>query len=144
MASEMTFREKMDLYDKESLKGFASDLGIRKVSQLRKADLIERIAEEFLDPEKLYYRMAILDDDAMALLKEASERPMEIQTHYWFFDMSEPAAIRMSLWTTRTILLSAFSPSSIERSYLSLDQNPGVISTRWKAPVLRQRSLISP
>ena len=53
MQKSVTFREKMNVYDKESLKAFAGDLYLRKVSHLRKAELIERIAEEVLNPEKL-------------------------------------------------------------------------------------------
>lgn len=62
----------MDMYDKESLKAFAADLWLSKCSQLRKADLIERIAEEFLNPDKLFYRLAILDDRAMKILEAGS------------------------------------------------------------------------
>lgn len=78
----------MDMYDKESLKVFAGDLGLRKISQLRKADLIERIAEEFLAPENLYYRLATFDDPAMKLFREASIQPMGLETYADFHDLA--------------------------------------------------------
>ena len=52
MPGRISFREKMNMYDKESLKAYAGDLWLSKVSQLRKADLIEKIAETFLNPER--------------------------------------------------------------------------------------------
>ena len=88
MAGLLTFREKMDMYDKESLKVFAADLWLRKVSQLKKEDLIERIAEKFLNPENLFYRLALLDDTAMGLLKAGSENPMEFSLGDSSFDLA--------------------------------------------------------
>ena len=78
MQKLVSFREKMDMYDKESLKAFAADLWLTKCSQLRKADLIERIAEEFLNPEKLFYRLAILDNNAMKILQAGSKGYVEV------------------------------------------------------------------
>ena len=54
MSNLLEFRDKMDMYDKESLKIFARDLYIGKTSQLKKADLIEKIAESFLSKESLF------------------------------------------------------------------------------------------
>ncbi len=73
MQKKVSFREKMNMYDKESLKCFAGNLWLTKCSQLKKADLIERIAEEFLNPEKLFYRLAILDDTAMKIFQTGSK-----------------------------------------------------------------------
>lgn len=82
----MEFRQKMKLYDKESLKDFAAELGLSKVSQLRKAELIERIAEEFLNPQKLFYRLAVLNDDALELWQNASEGSLPIAPRDRAFD----------------------------------------------------------
>ena len=88
MPARISFREKMNMYDKESLKAFAGDLWLRKVSQLRKADLIEKIAETFLDPEKLFYRLAILDDESFDLLRSGSKEPLIISTDDKLFDIA--------------------------------------------------------
>jgi len=56
MSNLLEFRDKMDMYDKKSLKIFARDLYIGKTSQLKKADLIEKIAENFLSKESLFNR----------------------------------------------------------------------------------------
>lgn len=88
MFKPITFREKMNMYDKESLKMFAADLWIRKVSQLNKADLIDRITEEFLDPEKLFYRLAIFDDVAFKLIEEGSRGYVDIPVGHRLFDIA--------------------------------------------------------
>ena len=88
MLRKISFREKMDMYDKESLKAFAADLWLTKCSQLRKADLIERIAAEFLDSEKLFYRMAILDDAAMEILQSGSKEDVSFPAGSDSYDMA--------------------------------------------------------
>ena len=86
MPGSISFRDKMNMYDKESLKAFAGDLWLRKVSQLRKDDLIEKIAENFLNPEKMFYRLAILDDESFDLLRAGSREPLRITTDDKLFD----------------------------------------------------------
>lgn len=88
MKRQISFSEKMNMYDKESLKYFAGDLWLSKVSQLRKADLIEKISEVFLDPEKMFYRLAILDDEAMELLKKGSMEPVALDPSMKEFDVA--------------------------------------------------------
>lgn len=78
MPDLITFRQKMNMYDKESLKAFAGDLLIKQTYKLNKADLIERIAETILEPKALFDRMAILDDRAMKLLEKASMERIEL------------------------------------------------------------------
>ena len=71
MSNLLEFRDKMDMYDKESLKIFARELYIGKTSPLKKADLIEKIAENFLSKESLFNRLAILDEASLLLLEKA-------------------------------------------------------------------------
>ena len=78
---DLTFRQRMAEYDKESLKVMAGNLGIRKISKLRKAELIELIAERFLDPEVLFQRAAILSDKEMALIEKGSNGPVSFSDH---------------------------------------------------------------
>ena len=84
----VTFKEKMNMYDKESLKVFAADLFLRNVSQLKKADLIEKITEAFLNPESMFYRLSLLDDKAINLLKSASKTPVQFPLDDVSFDMA--------------------------------------------------------
>lgn len=70
---DLTFRQRIAEYNKESLKVMAGNLGLRKISKLKKAELVERIAERFLDPEVLFYRAAIFSDKEMALIEKGSD-----------------------------------------------------------------------
>lgn len=70
---DLTFRQRIAEYNKESLKVMAGKLGLRKISKLKKAELVERIAERFLDPEVLFYRAAIFSDKEMALIEKGSD-----------------------------------------------------------------------
>lgn len=74
----LTFRQKIAEYNKESLKVMAENLGFRKLSKLRKAELVELIAERFLDPEEFFYRAAILSDKEIALMEKASNGPVDV------------------------------------------------------------------
>ena len=69
----ITLSEKMNEYDKESLKAFAVDLGLRKLSQLKKADLVAKIVEKLLDPETMFYRASILTDKEIAVFEKGFE-----------------------------------------------------------------------
>lgn len=42
---DLTFRQRIAEYDKESLKVMAENLGLRKLSKMGKAELVELIAE---------------------------------------------------------------------------------------------------
>ena len=86
MSGKISFREKMNKYDKESLKVFAGNLWLHKVSQMRKTDLIEKIAETFLNPEKMFYRLSILDDEALDLLQSGSKKILKVSTDDKLFD----------------------------------------------------------
>ena len=72
----ITLSEKMNEYDKESLKVFAGDLGLRKLSQLKKADLVTRIVEKLLDPEIMFYRASILTDKEIAVFEKGFDGPV--------------------------------------------------------------------
>lgn len=72
----ITLSEKMNEYDKESLKVFAGDLGLRKLSQLKKADLVAKIVEKLLDPETMFYRASILTDKEIAVFEKGFEGPV--------------------------------------------------------------------
>ena len=76
----------MNMYDKESLKSFAFDLCLSRVSQLKKADLIERIAEEVLDPDKLFYRLAVLSDEEFDLFSTGSRESIKLGEYDPRFD----------------------------------------------------------
>ena len=88
MSNLLEFRDKMDMYDKESLKIFARDLYIGKTSQLKKADLIEKIAENFLSKESLFNRLAILDEASLLLLEKAYGKVIEVKPDEPVFDMA--------------------------------------------------------
>ena len=40
----MLLKEKLNLYKKDDLKVFADDIGLAKLSKLKKAELVERVA----------------------------------------------------------------------------------------------------
>lgn len=72
---DLTLSQKMMEYDKPSLKGFASDLGLRKLSQLNKTELVELIVGKLLDPEILFYRVTILSDKAIKVFEKGFNGP---------------------------------------------------------------------
>lgn len=72
----ITLSEKMNEYDKESLKAFAVDLGLRKLSQLKKADLVAKIVEKLLDPATMFYRASILTDKEIAVFEKGFDGPV--------------------------------------------------------------------
>lgn len=73
----ITLDRKMSEYDKESLKVFAGDLGIRKISQLRKAELVEKIVEKLLEPETMFYRASILTEKEIAVFEKGFDGPVK-------------------------------------------------------------------
>ena len=44
----MLLKEKLNLYKKDDLKVFADDIGLAKLSKLKKAELVERVAAMLL------------------------------------------------------------------------------------------------
>ncbi|MBP3195725.1 MAG: SEC-C domain-containing protein [Butyrivibrio sp.] len=80
MADLISFREKMDKFDKESLKLFARELYIKGLSKLRKSEIIDKIAECILEPKNLFYRLATLDDRSMELLTKGSKEWAKIDS----------------------------------------------------------------
>ena len=75
----MRLEEKISLYGKEDLKAFAYDIGLSKLSKLRKAELVDLIVRKLLDPEVMFYRMSIFDDRALRLFEKGIENPYEYQ-----------------------------------------------------------------
>ena len=82
MSYAKTFKEKISYYDKDTLKYIASELKLKGVSKLRKADLIEKIAECALDPKALFYRLSVLDDTSMRLFEKGADNVIEIPYNY--------------------------------------------------------------
>lgn len=74
----ITLGQKLGEYGKETLKDFAGDLGLRKLSRLKKADLVEKIAEKLLNPETMFYRASILTDKEIAVLEKGFDGPVKI------------------------------------------------------------------
>lgn len=74
---KLTFKEMINGYDKEALKVLAENHGLSKLSKLKKAELIDRIAEVFLDPAHMFYHICMLDDSEMKLIEKGSEGPAE-------------------------------------------------------------------
>lgn len=66
----ITLRDKLDRYDKESLKFYARDLGLTKLSQLKKAELVQKIVAKLLEPETMFYRAAILTHKEITVLEK--------------------------------------------------------------------------
>lgn len=65
MFEGMCLRHKIRLYTASELKVFASDLGLKGYSKLKKDELVGIICERLLDPNVMFYRMSIFDDKAL-------------------------------------------------------------------------------
>lgn len=74
----ITLGQKLGEYGKEALKDFAGDLGLRKLSRLKKADLVEKIVEKLLNPETMFYRASILTDKEIAVFEKGFDGPVKI------------------------------------------------------------------
>lgn len=72
----ITLIEKFRAYDKESLKSFGYDLGLTKLSQLKKDDLVQKIVDKLLEPEVMFYRGAILSDKEIEVFERAFDGPI--------------------------------------------------------------------
>lgn len=79
----ITLRQKLGEYDKESLKEYGTTLGLSGLSSLKKADLIDKVAQKLLDPEVLFDRMAILTDEEIALMKKGVDGIYQLQDEDW-------------------------------------------------------------
>lgn len=66
----MLLKEKLNLYKKDELKVFADDIGLTKLSKLKKAELVERIAAMLLNPDVMFCRMSIFDDRAIEIFEK--------------------------------------------------------------------------
>ena len=66
----MSLKEKLNLYKKDELKVFADDLGLTKLSKIKKAELVELVAARLLDPDVMFYRMSIFDDRAIGIFEK--------------------------------------------------------------------------
>ena len=67
---DILIKHKLMEYDKQSLKDFASDLGLSKLSQLNKSQLVDLLSEKITDPEVMFYRMSILDDAMLGFFEK--------------------------------------------------------------------------
>ena len=66
----MLLKEKLNLYKKDDLKVFADDIGLAKLSKLKKAELVERVAAMLLNPDVMFCRMSIFDDRAIEIFEK--------------------------------------------------------------------------
>jgi len=66
----MSLKEKLNMYKKNELKVFADDIGLTKLSKLKKAELVELVAARQLDPDVMFYRMSIFDDRAIGIFEK--------------------------------------------------------------------------
>lgn len=71
--TNLTYKEKLNEYKKDELKAMAEDLGLKKLSRLKKGELAEVIAECVLSPEMFFYRAAILTDKEVAVIEKGAE-----------------------------------------------------------------------
>lgn len=66
----MSLKGKLNLYKKDELKVFAVDIGLTKLSKLKKAELVELVAARLLDPDVMFCRMSIFDDRAIGIFEK--------------------------------------------------------------------------
>ena len=71
---KMSLKEKLNLYKKDELKVFADDIGLTKLSKLKKAELVELVAARLLDPDVMFYRLSIFDDKAIEIFEKGIGR----------------------------------------------------------------------
>ena len=70
----MLLKEKLDLYKKDDLKVLADDIGLTKLSKLKKAELVDLVVAKLLDPDVMFYRMSIFDDKAIEIFEKGIGR----------------------------------------------------------------------
>jgi len=66
----MFLKEKLNLYRKDEIKVLADNIGLTKLSKLKKAELVDLVAARLLDPDVLFYRLAIFDDKAIEIFEK--------------------------------------------------------------------------
>ena len=66
-----SIRDKFELYNKEDIKVFAGDLGLKGYSKLKKDELIDAVVNKILDPEEMFYRLSIFDDHAIKIFENS-------------------------------------------------------------------------
>ena len=71
---KMFLKEKLNLYKKDNLKVFADDIGLTKLSKMKKAELVELVAARLLDPDVMFYRLSIFDDKAIEIFEKGIGR----------------------------------------------------------------------
>lgn len=96
----MLLREYLTEYTKEELLDQARSFEIRKCSGLRKADLIDRIVDNFCTEEMLRSRLACLTKEQMDLFRKACISPTAVSVNevvdamqlyrYWIGYLEEP------------------------------------------------------
>ena len=74
---EMSLRDKIGLYTVEDLRNYAYYLGLKKYSKLRKNDLADAVTRRLLEPEVMFYRMSIFDDEAIKIFEKGIGRRCE-------------------------------------------------------------------
>ena len=70
----MLLKEKLNLYKKDDLKVLADDIGLTKLSKLKKAELVELVAARLLDPNVMFYHLSIFDDKAIEIFEKGIGR----------------------------------------------------------------------
>ena len=70
----MSLKGKLNLYKKDELKAFADDIGLTKLSKIKKAELVELVAARLLDPDVMFYRLSIFDDKAIEIFEKGIGR----------------------------------------------------------------------
>ena len=66
---DLTLKERILEYDKETLKRYAKGYNIAGISKLKKDELAELLANKLLEPEVMASRMSIFDDEAIKIFE---------------------------------------------------------------------------
>lgn len=77
----MLLKEHLADYTKEKLLDQARSFELRKCSGLRKADLIDKITENFCTEEMMRTRLTCLTKEQMELFRKACDVPQEVSIH---------------------------------------------------------------
>ena len=75
---DLTLKEKMREYSMELLKNYARDFEIKGFSKMKKNELAERVAEELLKPDVMFYRMSIFDDKDIKLFERGFNGKIDV------------------------------------------------------------------
>lgn len=71
----MMLKHVLRMHDKDNLLGYARDLEIKKISKLRKEDLVDKIVSKLLDPSVMKRRLGVLAPECRTLMERAIEEP---------------------------------------------------------------------